>query len=95
MREGCKEFVIFLAGAERDTDGFGETHPGERADDDTFVEEFVVQVGSARPDVDENEIGLAGHWAQTELSQLGCNAGALGGVGFDRTLDVLGVVQSG
>ena len=95
MGNGGEEFVIFGGVADGDADGFGETHPGEGTNDDTFLKEFVAQRFGVRADGDEEEIGFAGDGGEAEPGEFEGEAAAFGAVHVDGAADVLGVIESG
>ena len=95
VREGGEELGVFGRGADADADGFGETHPAHRANDDTFLEEFVAEGLGMRADRNKEKIRFAGNGLEVELSELKEEAASLGAVHFSGTADVLGVIESG
>ena len=93
--KGGQELGVFGGGTYADADGFGETHPGHGADDDTFTEEFVAESFGIRADGDEKKIGFAGNGREMELGKFEKEAAALVAIGFDGAADVFGVVEGG
>ena len=95
MRDGGEELVVFGGVAYGDADGVGTTHPGERANDDAFVEEIVGEGFGVRADLDEEEIGFAGDGIEAEASESIIEVLAFDAIHFGGTLDVFAIVERG
>ena len=93
--EGAEELGIFGGAADGDADGFGKTHPGERADNDAFVEKFVAESLRGRADGDEEEVGLAFDGRENNFLLAIEETLALAAVDLNGALDVFGIVKSG
>ena len=93
--EGGEEFGVFGRVADRDADSFGKTHPGQRTNNDAFVEEFVAEGFGVRTEGDEEEIGFAGDGREAEFGEFVEKTAAFRTIGFDGAADVVDVIEGG
>jgi hypothetical protein len=94
-RDGCKEFGVFVRIADGNAYGFRKTHPGERANNDTFAEEIVGEGFGVEADLDEEEVGFAGDGIETEAVEFIVETLAFAAIHFGGTLDVFAIVEGG
>jgi hypothetical protein len=94
VRDGGEELVVFDGVAYGDADGVGKTHPGERANDDAFMQEIVGEGFGGRADPDEEEIGFAGNGVEAKATEFIVEALAFGAIHFGGTLDMFAIFES-
>jgi hypothetical protein len=93
--EGEQEFGVFGGGADGDADGFGKTHPAHRTNNDAFKEKFVAKGFGDWADRNEEKIGFAGNGSDAEFVEFVEEAAAFDAIRFDRTANMIGVIEGG
>ena len=94
VRERSEQFGILGGGADADADRFRKTHPGHRANNDAFLEEFIAESSGVGADGDKQKIGFARDGSEVQPREFEEQAPAFGAIRFDGTADVFGIVES-
>jgi hypothetical protein len=93
--DGEKQLGVFGGTAHGDADGFGETHPGHRTNDDAFLKEFIAKSFGVRTDRHKEEICFAEDRIETELAEFFEKALPFDAIHFGGSFHVLVIVERG